>query len=59
MGFDVFAYKVSKLVRVLAHGWYTNGSTPVEVQICELKTRKIRDVRVCKDAPNTKTYLVR
>ena len=37
LGFDVLAYKVCKLVRVLAHGRDTNGATPVEVQICELK----------------------
>ena len=43
LGFDVLAYKVRKLVRVLAHGWDTDGSAPVEVQICELKSSKIYD----------------
>ena len=39
--FDVLAYEVCKLVRVLAHCWHTNSTTPIEVQICELKAQKM------------------
>ena len=41
MLFDVLAYEVCKLVRVLAHCWHTNSTTPIEVQICELKAQKM------------------
>ena len=26
---------------VLTHGWHTDGSTPIKVQVCELKWSKI------------------
>ena len=41
MRFDVLANEIRKFMCVLTHGWYTDGSTPVKVQICELKWSKI------------------
>ena len=38
---DVLAYEIRKFMCVLTHGWHTDGSTPIKVQVCELKRSEI------------------